>query len=573
MKRQQYTRITSVLVIISLSFGVLAYRLFILAYLKHPFYSRSAQAQSEHISNVLARGTIYFTDKDETLTAAAVNKKFPVVSVTGSRIDQARVQDIGEQIARAVDLAPDAIMPALRSVGDGARIIPKRLTPDQVSRIKDLHLRGVDVSYQMDRFYPNDQLAADVLGFLGYGENGRSGQYGVEAFYDADLFGRADDLAKSAKAGIFAPVGRFLSGAGAHGSPRDDRPEDIVLTIDKNIQAFVETRLDEVLQKWNAASGSVIVEDPVTGKILAMADRPSFNPNDYGSAKPEVFLNASVQQIFEPGSSFKPVTMAAGLDLGDVAPDTTYQDTGSVDIDGYVIKNFNEKSFGVQTMTQVLQNSLNTGTMFVENKIGNDNFLSYVINTGFGQRTGIDLPGEVSGDITNLYSGRKINYLTASFGQGIAVTPLQLVGAYAAIANGGKLMRPYVVAKIITEGGAETVTKPEISGIPFTEKTAAKLRAMLVNVVEKGFDKARIKGYALAGKTGTAQIPDSHGGYLEKQYIHTFAGFGPADAPRFVILIKMERPQGITFAADSLSPVFRDIAGYLINYYAIPPSQ
>ena len=195
------------------------------------------------------------------------------------------------------------------------------------------------------------------------------------------------------------------------------------------------------------------------------------------------------------------------------------------------------------------------------------------MNMGLGQKTGVDLPGEVGGDITNLYSRRKINYMTASFGQGIAVTPLQLVNAYSAIANGGKLMRPYVVEKIIKEGGVEEVTQPEVISIPISEKTSAKLRSMLVSVVDNGFDKARIKGYDIAGKTGTAQIPDGSGGYAENEYIHDFLGFAPAFDPKFVILIKMDRPKGITFAADSLSPTFRELAQFLITYFKIPPTR
>ena len=345
------------------------------------------------------------------------------------------------------------------------------------------------------------------------------------------------------------------------------------MTIDKNIQAYAEDKLESVLKKWNAQGGTIIVQDPNTGKILAMADKPSFDPNNYSDYQPGLFLNKSVQEVFEPGSSYKPITMSAGLDLGKVTPQTTFTDVGFIQAAGYTIHNFSDKVFGFQTMSQVLEKSINTGAMFVENLVGDENFLNYAINIGFGQRTGIDLPGEVNGDITNLYSGRKINYLTASFGQGIAVTPMQLINAYSAIANGGKLMKPYVVEKIIKEGGDEVVTKPEIMSIPFSEKTSGKLKTMLVGAVDNGFDKAKIKGYDIAGKTGTAQIPDGKGGYDEKEFIHNFLGFAPAYDPKFVILIKMDRPRGIAFAADSLSPTFREMAAFLINYFKIPPTR
>ncbi len=224
-------------------------------------------------------------------------------------------------------------------------------------------------------------------------------------------------------------------------------------------------------------------------------------------------------------------------------------------------------------MTKILEKSLNTGAAYVESLVGQDSFLNYSINFGFGQKTGMDLPGEVSGDIANLYSGRQVNFVTASFGQGIAVTPIQLITAYSALANGGKHMKPYIVDRIIHEGGKEEITQPEVVSIPITEKTSQQIRTMLTSVVDNGFDKARIKGYDIAGKTGTAQISDGKGGYQEDVFIHDFLGFAPASDPKFVVLIKMDKPQGITFAADSLSPTFREVAQYLINYYNIPPTR
>jgi stage V sporulation protein D (sporulation-specific penicillin-binding protein) len=573
-KSNETVRITIFLAAVCAVFGLIGYRLFVLSYVRHSAYARTAEAQTDNINNILARGNIYFSDKDGAATLAATNRKFPAAHIVASKVDQSRADTLIASLAEITGAAPETLAKVIGSHAVYARVVAKRLTADQVARIKALNAPGIGISYEMDRFYPYEGLASDVLGFLGYNGTSRSGQYGIESFYDTELFGKSADTSHPA-AGIFA---RLASVFGKKTDtkkvePTFDRPKDIVLTIDKNVQSYIEDRLEQLLHQWSAAGGSVIVEDPRTGKIIAMADRPTFNPNNYSDFPTQQYLNNSLQQVFEPGSSFKPITMAAGLDLGKVTPQTSYEDTGSVSIAGYTIKNFSSKVFGHSTMSQVLEKSINTGTMFVENLIGDDNFLNYTINMGFGQRTGIDLPGEVSGDITNLYSGRKINYLTASFGQGIAVTPLQLVNAYATLANGGKLMRPYVVDKIVSEGGRKTMTKPEIAGMPISEKTASKIKTMLVSVVDNGFDKARIKGYDIAGKTGTAQIPDGQGGYLENQYIHSFLGFAPAYDARFVILIKMDKPQGITFAADSLSPAFRDIAAFLINYYNIPPTR
>jgi cell division protein FtsI/penicillin-binding protein 2 len=225
-------------------------------------------------------------------------------------------------------------------------------------------------------------------------------------------------------------------------------------------------------------------------------------------------------------------------------------------------------------MSEVLQKSLNTGVIFAQNKTGSDQFLNHVVAFGFGQKTGVDLGGEISGNISNLYSGREINLATAAFGQGVAVTPLQLINAYSAIANGGKLMKPQLAESIIRPDGATEQIKPEIIGAPISEETARQMQKMLVDVVDKGFDKARIKGYDIAGKTGTAQIPGGDGGYLtDDQFIHNFVGFAPAYSARFAVLIKIDKPQGIKFAADSLSPVFGDISRYLIRHFNVPPTR
>lgn len=546
MAKYANLRINIFLVVVLIASSLILYRLFILSVVRHHAYLRTAQAQNENISNILARGNIYLSDKSPELVLAATNKKFSLAYIVPAEITDK--EKAIEKLSETLNLDKEELMKKINSGSRSLRVVARRITNDQVEAVKNLKLNGVGVSYEADRFYPGEGLAANVIGFFGYNAEGRrAGQYGIEEYYNQDLFGSS------------------------HSGP--NQPANVVLTVDKNIQSFVEEKLKTILDKWEAGNGTVIVQEPDSGKILAMADWPAFNPNNYGESPPEYFLNGSIQEIYEPGSSFKPVTMAAGLDLAKVTPQTSYEDIGFVNISGYTIHNFSERVFGIQTMAQVLEKSINTGIMHVENLIGDDNFLNYVINLGFGQKTGIDLPGEVSGDVTNLYSGRKINFLTASFGQGIAVTPLQLINAYSTIANGGKLMRPYLVDKIIKEGGEEIATKPEIVSIPISEKTAVKLQTMLVSVVDSGFDKARINGYDIAGKTGTAQIPDGSGGYSKDEFIHNFVGFAPAYNAKFVILIKMDKPKGITFAADSLSPVFKDIAAFLLNYYNIPPTR
>lgn len=430
------------------------------------------------------------------------------------------------------------VLPSLRLAGRGT-IYAFDQNTNEVKLLAGIKKEATIVQ----RFYPLGSLTAQVLGFVGYRGHDRVGQYGVESYYD--------DVLNS------------TSGA------------DLVLTIDPTIQSYAETKLGEVMKKYSSSRGTVIVQDPATGAIFAMASSPSFDPNRYQDFSLDRYLNPAVQEEYEPGSSMKAITMAAALDAGVVTPDMTYEDTGLLEINGYPIRNYNNEANGIQTMRQVLEKSLNTGAVFAQRRTGNDAFLNYVVGFGFGQKTGVDLAGEADGTISNLYQPQQVNFSTAAFGQGVAVTSLQLINAYSAIANGGKLMRPYVVKEIVHAGGAVTATKPKILGVPIKERTAATLTSMLVGVVDRGFDKGQVTGYDVAGKTGTAQIPDKkNGGYLEgDKYIHDFVGFAPAYAPRFTILIKIEKPQGIKFASRSLSPVFADIAGFLLRYFKIPPTR
>ncbi|OGN03439.1 MAG: hypothetical protein A2651_04100 [Candidatus Yanofskybacteria bacterium RIFCSPHIGHO2_01_FULL_42_12] len=584
MAKHDNFRINLYFIFVLAAAAVISYNLFILTYIKHRSYSLTAEAQSQDVTNVLARGNIYLRNEkvvhpEESLEyLAATNKKFPLAYLVPIEIDPQRSEEVADKLNSVLAIDKIKIKEVIDSRSSNSRVVARKINNEQVESVKSLKTKGVGVVYETDRFYPGNQLGASVLGFLGYGSEGKSGQYGVESFYNEELFGKRWSSRKYFNGfGVVDFIAGIFKNDDQKNNTGDDekvdRPADLLLSIDKNIQQVAEDKLDLLMKKLEAAGGTVIVQDPNTGKILAMADRPTFNPNSYSEYEPRNFLNKGVQEVFEPGSSFKPITMAMGLDLGMITPQTTFSDVGFRDVAEYRIKNFSERIFGTVTMSQVLEKSINTGAMHVQDLVGDDNFLSYMINFGFGQRTGVDLPGEVNGDISNLYSGRKINFLTASFGQGVAVTPIQLINAYSVIANGGKLMKPYVVEKIIKEGGREKITEPEIVSIPISEKTAGKLKSMLVSVVDNGFDKARINGYDVAGKTGTAQIPDGKGGYLENEYIHDFVGFAPAFDAKFVILIKVDKPKGITFAADSLSPTFKEITQYLLNYYEIPPTR
>ena len=395
------------------------------------------------------------------------------------------------------------------------------------------------------RFYPFHALAAHVLGFVGETkeDSHHKGRYGIESFYNDELAGKRDDLTSR--------FSRLTEGS------------DVVLTIDRNIQSVVEEILEKLISDYRATSGTVIVADPKTGAILALGSAPDFDPNDYSSFSVSRFLNPAVESVYEPGSVFKLVTMAAGIDTGTVTPDTTYRDTGSLTLNGKTIKNWDEKSHGITTMTGVIENSLNIGAAFVESKIGHQVFLDYVNRFGVNEKTNVGLPGEVSGNTRSLeIDPRDINFATASFGQGVAVTPLQLIRAVSVIANKGIMMQPYIRADV----GPKQVRRV------ISEETAKTITAMMVNAVDKNH-VAHIPNYTVAGKTGTAQIPDfKHGGYTN-EYVHTYVGFAPASDPRFIILVKIDKPAHAPLAGTTVVPAFREIAEFLLNYYTVPPDN
>ncbi|MBI2626892.1 MAG: penicillin-binding protein 2 [Parcubacteria group bacterium] len=538
--------------IILVAFVLIGWRLFHVGYLRHTYYQALKEQQIVFQNDASSRGSILIKDlPSNNLILSAVSEKEYKIEL--SKKKPVQIDRVLNLLSGIVSFDVDRVLNDFLDSSKSKVVIIGGLNQDQISKIRSLGLDSLNIIASPKRIYPLGSLAAHVFGFLGFQGQDRVGQYGIEAQYEDLLSGKNSSKNSS--------------------DPSDKiQNANLILTIDKNIQSYVEEVMNEIYKKWEASGASVIVQDPGSGAILAMAATPSFDPNNYSTSPTSRFINPTVQEVFEPGSSFKPITMAAGLDLGEITPKTTYVDPGMVRIGSYTITNFNGKNFGVQTMTQVLEKSLNTGAIFVERKIGDENFLSYVERFGFGRKTGIDLFGETSGDIQNLYSKRPVNFATAAFGQGVAVTPIQLITAYSAIANGGKLMKPYLVDKIIFSDGKEEIAKSSIVGRPISETTALTLQQMLVSAVDNGFDKARVKGYDVAGKTGTAQIPDGKGGYSD-EFIHNFLGFAPAYNAKFTVLLKLDRPKGIKFSSDSLSPPFAKISRFLVNYFSVSPTR
>ncbi len=440
---------------------------------------------------------------------------------------------------------------------------------------KELLIPGIDFDLKKYRYYPENEIASHLLGFVTYVDEEEQGRYGLEEFFNEELFGK---------------YGSVKSETGASGNMMivNDREyikpvggSDLLLTIDRNIEFTACEKLKESVKKHGASGGSVIVMNPKTGAIVAMCSLPDFNPNNYKDVKDIAYYNnPAIAYQYEPGSVFKTITMAIAIDQGKVSPSTTYKDDGQIMIKGWnkPIKNSDFSTHGghgVVDMNVVLENSLNTGAIFAMRQAGQGAFVDYVKRFGFGERTGVELGSESPGNIDNLLRNKikEIDVATASFGQGIAATPLQMIMPYQAIANKGILMKPYVVKSIIRDNNKREEILPKQMERIISEKTAATISAMLVNVVEKGHSKgAAIKGYYIGGKTGTAQVA-SLGGYSSDNYIHTFIGIAPIENPAFVMLTKIDNPKDVQYAEGSAVPVWREIAEFMLDYYGVPKTR
>ncbi|MFZ2984254.1 MAG: penicillin-binding protein 2, partial [Candidatus Moraniibacteriota bacterium] len=353
--------------------------------------------------------------------------------------------------------------------------------------------------------------------------------------------------------------------------------DSLLLTIDRVIQYETEKILKDSVETYQADSATAIVMDPQTGNILSMASFPRFDPNNYSQEKDySVFLNPAVSMTYEPGSVMKPITMAMGIEEGKVSPTTEFVDPGSESIAGYVIHNSENKVYGRSTMTKVLEQSINTGVIFVEKLIGNQTFDDYFTQFGFGKRTGIALPAELAGSTRNLDNVRStIGFFTASFGQGVTTTPLQMLDAYAVFANGGKLIKPHIIDSIIHPDGAEEKIQPEIVRQVISEETSHAVGTMLRSVVVNGHGKrADVPGYLVVGKTGTAQVAKSDAlGYQDGLSIGSFVGYAPLNDPRFVVLVKLDNPKKVEWAESSAAPTFGQIMKFLLEYARIKPTE
>jgi len=557
-------RINIVLFLLILMCGLVLARLYYLQVEKGDRYKAMAKGQQNIVKEVKGkRGDVYFKDGTNVL---ALTKEDPYLFLSPEEIEDVFEDEISSKLAEIVKIDKEEILKKSRVPGSFYQIVKKNLSDDEFNQIKDLDYAGINIGKEQKRCYPSKDFACQVSGFI---NNEEEGQYGIEGYYNDILSGKSKIIKKSINPWGFLFNSEEETSDGA----------DIYLTIDYNIQFKAEKILDEAIKKYEARSGTIIVADPYSGEILALAQFPRFDLNNYGDVKDYLtYQNNATQLLFEPGSIFKPIAMATALNENKVTPETTFDDKyGCKQYKDYRVCNYKERSYGVSTMAQILENSMNTGMIFVEEQVGHKTFVDYVEKFGLMSDLGIDFPSTYSTN-KNLKDALKYNievsFGNASFGQGIMLTPMHMVKAYLPIANGGDLITPRIVKKIVDEKGEKDLEREVEKENIISLKTSTDLTKMLVSVVEGAYSKrAKIEGYYIAGKSGTSQIPYSSLGQNKSGYSsetwQSFIGYAPAYNPKFVALVKLDSPTTTT-SEYSAAPTFKELSKYILDYYKIP---
>ncbi|MEI7688745.1 MAG: penicillin-binding protein 2 [Candidatus Nomurabacteria bacterium] len=563
---QSRIRIVSVLIF---AFAIiLISKLFFLQILHKNLYTGKADRQyATPASNIFERGSIFFTKKDSTLVAAGtVSSGFKVA------IKAKDIKDVDSTYAALkpyIEMDYDTFVSKANKKNDPYEEIATHLTKEQITEIDNLKLPGVSIFKDNWRFYPGGSLASHTLGFLAYKGDDRVGQYGLERYYNDVLSKPKDEAYVNFFAEVFSGIKDSVTNSQKQG--------DIVTTIEPSVESTLETELRSAFEKWGADEAGGIIMNPQTGEIYAITGSPNFDLNKFGEVHDSsVYRNIMVEDVLEFGSVIKPLVMSAAIDAGAVTPETTYLDKGMVTVNKKNIFNFDKKGRGVVNMQTVLDQSLNTGMVFAESKLGNDKFRTYMKSYGIGQKTGIDLPNETSGLIKNLESPRDIEYANASFGQGIALTPVEAVRSFSVIANGGNMITPHLVKQIRYDDGSSSLKDyPVVSSGIIKKETSVTISRMLTHVFE-AYDAGTLKfdHYSVAAKTGTAQVAMENGkGYYADRHTHSFFGYFPAYDPQFIVFMFLKNPKNVNYASQTLIPPFVNITKFLLNYYNVPPDR
>lgn len=562
-------RINIIITAVAVVGGIIVIRLFSLQVINSKEYQDRAERQYvTPSSGVFDRGSIYFTSKDGTTVAAATIQDGFKAAINPAQLtnpDQAYAA-----INAVTPVAQSDFFASAAKKNDPYEEVAKHLSAQQADTLTAQKIPGLTLYRDKWRYYPGNELAAKAVGFVSYkNDNTLVGNYGLEQYYNDVLSRNGSQFYVNFFAEIFANIqSSVFKNTAATG--------DIVTSIEPSVQAQLEQTVADVKTKWSSESVGGIVMDPYTGEIIAMAQVPTFDLNNYGAEKDNsVYSNPFVQNVYEMGSIVKPLIMAAAIENNVVTPQTSYDDKGSIVIGGKTIYNFDKQGRGPgTTMQDVLNQSLNTGMIYVEQHMGKALFKDYILNKyKLGQKTGIDLPGEVNGLTSGLNGSNDVNYATAAFGQGIATTPINIVRGFSSLANGGYLVTPHLVTAIDQEDGTIKKMTYDKQGPLLKPETLKTIDNMLVHVVDDGYHRG-MKNYTVAAKTGTAQIAKPNGGgYYTDRNLHSMIGFFPATNPKYVLYLYDYYPKNILYSIQTLGDPFFSMVQFLTNYYNIPPDR
>ncbi len=558
-------RYSAIFILPSIFFLYLFFVLFKLQVSKNEQYFAIRKEQNEYVGKESKRGTIYAKLKNGELYPLAQDEIFYRLVLSPKDIPDFYEDRLYTLLNAITPIDQANFFKRIANKKDSYEEL-KIINKDEKEKIEELGIQGVLTYETYKREYPLNGIGGRVLGFVGGGEKGFSGKYGLEKFYEPDLQSKND-----ATASFFTKI--------FDNKDTDENlrlAKNVVTTLEPNVMKFVNKILLEMKETWGADEVSVIVMDVQTGKILAMETVPEFNPNDYKDYDVKTFINPSVQGIYELGSIMKPITLVGAINEGLITPTTVYHDYGFIKVDNYTIKNFDEKVRGDQTMQDVISNSLNTGAVYVQQLMGKEKFKENFINFGLESQTDIDFPGELRNQTDNLETNTDVNFAAAAFGQGVAVTPISMLAALNIIPNKGKTVCPHFMDYEILQNGQK---------IPFecdneekqvvSEQSAKTMSNMMVELIDHGLAHGRYKdkNYKVGAKTGTAQLPSPDGRYYKDKFIHSYYSFFPAENPKYSILIYQVNPKRGMLASMTLAPSASKIKDFLLTYFNIPPDR
>lgn len=535
-----------------------------------------ARAEHQYVAgvNYFDRGSIFFSTKDGALVPAANVKIGFTLSVNPNLLrDRSDLDDVYTQVNALVPIDKETFLAKARKANDPYEEVMKHLDQSVAEKVQALKIPGVVVTRDRWRTYPGATLAAHTIGLIGYSGDELAGRYGLERFYEPTLKRAGDEVFVNFFAEIFSNIKSVVDKESLEG--------DIVTTLEPSVEAFLEGEVGKVTKQYSSDFTGGIVINPQTGEIVAMALTPSFDPNFPQNEKTsDVFTNKLVEDRYEMGSIVKALTYAIGLETKSITAATTYNDPGCMTLNTKTFCNYDQQSHGTNvTMQSALGQSLNTGAAFVSQKVGTQKFDSMLLNFGLDEKTGIDLPNEGNSLVSNLKTGRDLEAATASFGQGIALTPINTVRALSTLANGGTLITPHLVKEIKYKiGPTKTVSypDPEERKRVISPETSAEISRMLTEVVDRSLrgGQMRLENYSVAAKTGTAQIANpAGGGYYSDRFLHSFFGYFPAYDPEFLVFLFTYYPKNVQYASETLTDAFFNMTKFLINYYNIPPDR